>query len=178
MNKTIKISIAILMSLLFVSVLLLSGCATKKDISVYLQEPTVTKGPTRQQLVQLLQSIGVPVLQKSDEMVIALSNSKLFQKNSTALKPGNARLLQVVALLMRKDQKTTVNVVSYTDPTYVSLAGQQTRYLAQLLWQYNIDARIIQTNSFANNKMPWECGRINQCTLIRYHYFPKTLPYN
>jgi len=178
MNKKIKTSITVLLSLIFITMLFLVGCSTKKKVSVYLEKPATTNMPTREQLIQVLQGTDVPILQKSDEVVIVLSNDKLFQKNSSQLKPGNTRLLQVIALLMRKDQKVSVEVSGYTDHAYAALAQEQIRYLAQLLWQYGIDARVIHTNNFITTQLPWECGRFNHCTLIRYHYFPKVIPYN
>jgi len=179
MNKKIKITMTISLSLVFASVLFLVGCSsTKKNVSVYLEKPASVNAPTREQIIQVLQNTEVPVLQKSDEMVIVLSNDKLFQKKSSQLKPGNSRLLQVITLLMRKDQKVSVEIVSYADDAYAVLAQEQTRYLAQRLWQYGIDARVIHTKSVITTQLPWECGRFNHCTLIRYHYFPKIMPYN
>jgi outer membrane protein OmpA-like peptidoglycan-associated protein len=178
MNKQIKTYIAMLMGLVSIVVLCLSGCTNKKDISVYIEKSNTVAGPTRDQFIQLLQGIDIPVMQKTDEMVIALSNKKLFQKDSVELKSGNIRVLQVIALLMRKDQKDVVNVVSYTDQANAALAEQQVRYISQLLWEYKIDARLLHTNTVVTNQLPWECGRIKQCTLIRYHYFTAALPYN
>lgn len=179
MNKAIKTTITMSLSLIFIPLLFLTSCnGTKKNVSVCLEKPASVNAPTRGQIVQLLQKTGVPVLQKNDEVVIVLSNDKLFRKNSSELKPGNARLLQVITLLMRKDQKVTVEIANYADSTCVVLAQEQTRYLAQLLWQYGIDARVIHTTNRITTQLPWECGRFNHCTLIRYHYFPKIAPYN
>ena len=180
MNKTIKTTTTIALSLVFTSMLFLLGCSsTSKNVSTYLEKPATVNQPTRGQIIEVLQATKVPVIQKNNKVIIVLSNNKLFQKQSSQLKPGNGLLLQIITLLMRQDQKETVDIINYTDQVCnAALSREQTRYIAQLLWQYGIDARLIHTNNFVTTRLPWECGRFKQCTLIRYHYFPKLMPYN
>jgi flagellar motor protein MotB len=166
------------LSLILVSLLMLSGCSTKKNISVYVERPKTVQAPTRLQIIQFIKRIGVPVIQKDNAMVIVLSNDKLFQQKSSQLKAGSDRLLQLVALLMRKDQKVTVEVSTYSDTAIKTLAQKQMRYMTQQLWMYGMDARIVHTNYYSNAQLPWECGQLNWCTLIRYHYTPQVASYN
>lgn len=166
------------LSIVVISIFLLTGCETKRNITMYLEKPAIITEPSRTQMIKAFQMVGLPVIEKHNQIVIVLSNKKLFQKDSIYLKPDNNRLLSLIAFFMRKYQKVSVEVASYSDPSYAHLAKQQMRYIAQLLWLYGMDARVVHTKYYPGTNLPWECGQLTRCTLIRYHYSPELIPYS
>jgi hypothetical protein len=178
-NYRWKLSVIVgLVILSLLSIFMLSGCSTKKNVNVYLYKPVAAPVMTREDILHQMKKIGLPVMQKDNAVVIVLNNEKVFKKQAVQLKPRVDYLLYALVLLMREDKKITVQMAGFGGANNHFLMREQLHYLKNLLWSYGIDTRLLSAKYYPNAPIPWECGSLNACTLVYYYYTPKVLPYN
>ena len=134
--------------LLLGALLLLGGCATSSK-STKAPVPCIKSPAVTEQLA------SIPIIQIGQTMTIVIASDRLFVSHSANFQEKAKPMLNAVACLIASYNKVAVRVKGYTDNSSPSiynhaLSAQQAAQVADYLWDYGIDVRIISADGLGN----------------------------
>ena len=102
------------------------------------------------ELRQQLQGTGVSVTRSGDELILNMPGNITFATDSSALNPGFHEVLNSVVLILRKFDKTLIEVAGHTDSTGSAeynkkLSWQRAQSVANYLIDQGVDPQRIIT---------------------------------
>jgi outer membrane protein OmpA-like peptidoglycan-associated protein len=103
-----------------------------------------------------LQGTGVSVTRQGDQIILNMPSNVTFDVDQATVKPQFYQTLNSVALVLKKYDRTLVDVYGYTDSTGSAqhnqdLSERRARAVAMLVSSEGVDARRIYVQGFGEN---------------------------
>ncbi|MCO5065836.1 MAG: OmpA family protein [Rhizobiaceae bacterium] len=110
-----------------------------------------------QELKRQLSGKSVDIARAGDQLVIAIPSSDLFDANKDSLKRGSLDDLNIIAAVLKKNARTTVDVYGHTDnggdeKKNLDLTQKRALAVARHLAAQGVDARRMSVTGFGSSR--------------------------